>query len=158
MASAIEKLITEMVIGSQLSQLRFVRDKLNGIGHELGVPDRPLSELLVAVDELLSNVVKYAWSEQPGFDPAEHRICIRIVSGLEKLEVELIDDGRAFDPRATPAPQVRSAGRRPRPGGVGLQILKKLVDEIYYERINGRNRTRIVKRYSPLDYEPGSER
>jgi len=157
MPAASEQQVTEMAIASQLSQLGLVRDKLQDIGHELGVPDRRLSELLVAVDELLSNVVKYAWSEETEVDPARRQIAVRIVSGPAQIEVEFVDAGRAFDPLATPAPQPRVAGRRPRPGGVGLQILKKLVDEIYYERIDGLNRTRMIKRYGHLDGEAESE-
>jgi len=153
MPPAIEQRPTDIAIRSEVSQLGLLRETLERLGHELAVPDERLAELLVAVDELLSNVIKYAWSDQPEADRAKHRIAIRIVPGREQIEIEVTDDGRAFDPRA--AAQARPAGRRPRPGGVGLQMLKKLVDEIYYERSDGLNRTRLIKRYAQLGSRRG---
>jgi xanthine permease XanP len=54
--------------------------------------------------------------------------------------VKIIDDGRMFDPRAAPKRNKPPTGQRPRPGGVGVQMTKQLVDRIDYARIGNRNR------------------
>jgi anti-sigma regulatory factor (Ser/Thr protein kinase) len=60
--------------------------------------------------------------------------------------VEIVDDGREFDPRQAPAPEPQPAGRR-EPGGLGIHLVKQLVDRLEYERIDGRNRTVVTKQY-----------
>jgi anti-sigma regulatory factor (Ser/Thr protein kinase) len=139
--------VTEIVIGSEIGQLARVRDALDRLGRQHGMAEQRLADLLVAVDELLSNIVKYAWADQSGGGQADHRIAVRIVPGLEQIELEVADDGRPFDPLTARPPAPPAPGERPRPGGVGLHMLKKLVDEIYYQRNEGRNRTRLTKRY-----------
>ena len=50
---------------------------------------------------------------------------------------------RAINPRPVPP----SPGREPRTGGVGIHMVKQLVDRIDYARIDGRNRVTLVKQY-----------
>lgn len=137
----------EMVIPNDMSGLALVRAKLEELGENVGLPETVVIQLLVGVDELISNVIKYGWPDEAHAENARHEISIRIRSGAGSIEVEITDDGCAFDPRLPPPPLSRAAAARPKPGGVGLQMLPELVDHIHYERVAGRNRTVITKRY-----------
>ena len=139
----------ELVIRNDMAELAAVLDSLERLGNEIGLPEDVLTQLGVGLDELVSNVIKYAWPD--GADGALHEINIRMRAGAERIEVEIIDDGRAFDPGLAPPPMPPPSGRRPRPGGVGLNMVRQLVDDIHYERVDGRNRTVIRKRYRPGD-------
>jgi serine/threonine-protein kinase RsbW len=132
---------TEVVIRSHLAQLANLRDSLETIGAELGVPHKPLMELHVALDEIASNVIKYGWP-----DGGNHKLRVRITGYDDRVKIEIIDDGREFDPRLAPRPEPKPAGRR-RPGGLGIHLVKQLVDRLEYERVGGRNRTVITKQY-----------
>jgi serine/threonine-protein kinase RsbW len=133
----------EIVIRNELAELANLRDGLERIGAELGVPGKPLMQLQIALDEIASNAIKYGWP-----DGGNHKLCVRISGQQDRIEVEIVDDGRAFDPRQAPPPERLPAGRRPRPGGVGIHMVKQLVDKVEYERIGGRNRTVMTKRYA----------
>jgi serine/threonine-protein kinase RsbW len=133
----------DIVIRNDLAELSILRDRLDSLGRQLGVPGKPLMQLQVALDEIASNVVKYGWPEG-----GSHRLLVRITARHDRIEVEIVDDGRAFDPRQAPPPERLPAGRRPRPGGVGIHMVKQLVDKVEYERIGGRNRTVMTKRYA----------
>jgi anti-sigma regulatory factor (Ser/Thr protein kinase) len=135
------KLTTDLTIRDDLSGLAVLRDNLNRIGAELGVPDKPLMQLQVALDEIASNVIKYGWH-----GGGNHELRVRITGYRDRIEVEIIDDGREFDPRHAPPPEPLPAGRR-RPGGLGIHMVKQLVDRVGYERVGGHNRTIITKQY-----------
>jgi serine/threonine-protein kinase RsbW len=133
----------DIAIRNDVAELGILRDRLEWLGREFGIPGKPLMQMQVALDEIASNVVKYGWPEG-----GNHRLLVRITARHDRIEVEIIDDGRAFDPRQASSPERLPAGRRPRPGGVGIHMVKQLVDKIEYERIGGRNRTVMTKRYA----------
>jgi serine/threonine-protein kinase RsbW len=130
----------ELVIRNDPMEIAVVRDALDRLGKELQVPTRALTQLQVALDEIVSNVVKYSWP-----DGGVHQLMVRILVDATGISLDVFDDGQPFDPRHAPEPAARPAGRRPRPGGVGVQMVKKLVDDLAYERTDGRNHTRLTK-------------
>jgi serine/threonine-protein kinase RsbW len=135
--------IADIVIRNDVAELATLRSELESISAKFGVPEKSLIQLQIALDEIASNVIKYGW-----YDGGNHELCIRITGRRDRIEVEIVDDGRAFDPRQAPTPARALPGARRRPGGVGLHMVKQLVDNLEYERIGGRNRTLITKRYA----------
>jgi len=131
----------EIVIRNSIAELANLRDGLERIGAKLGVPGKPLMQLQVALDEVASNVIKYGWP-----DGGNHELCVRITGQQDRIEVEIVDDGREFDPRLAPPSEPQKAGRR-QPGGLGIHLVKQLVDRLDYERVGGRNRTVMTKQY-----------
>lgn len=93
----------------------------------------------LALDELLSNVIKYAYD-----DGAVHRIAVRIELD-EPASLTIEDDGRAFDPlKDAPAP-VLDGPVEDRPiGGLGLHILRSMGMRLDYRRERDRNRLHVV--------------
>jgi anti-sigma regulatory factor (Ser/Thr protein kinase) len=130
----------DLVMHNDLSEIAIVRDALDQVGKELGVPARSLVYLQVALDEVVSNVVKYSWP-----DGGKHELLVRITVSAISVALDIFDDGRPFDPREAPVPNLPREGQRPRPGGVGIHMTKKLVDSLTYERIDGRNHTSLIK-------------
>jgi anti-sigma regulatory factor (Ser/Thr protein kinase) len=131
----------EIVIRNEIAELAELRDGLERIAAELGVPGKPLMQLQIALDEIASNVIKYGWP-----DGGNHKLCVRITGQQDRIEVEIIDDGRAFDPRQASPSEPPPAGRR-QPGGLGIHLVKQLVDRLEYERVGDRNRTIMTKQY-----------
>ena len=131
----------EIVIRNEIAELATLSDGLERIGAELGVPGKPLMQLQVALDEIASNVIKYGWP-----DGGNHELRVRIRGQHGRIEVEIVDDGRAFDPRQAPPSELQPAGRR-QPGGLGIHMVKQLVDRLDYKRVGGHNRTVMTKQY-----------
>jgi serine/threonine-protein kinase RsbW len=131
---------TRIVIRNNAADLASLTAAMERVGAEHGMPEKSLFHLQVALDEIVSNVIKYAWPEG-----GDHVIEIRITLRDDGVEVEIIDDGRTFDPRDAPKRDKPLPGRRPQPGGVGVQMTKQLVDRIDYARIGNRNHTTLTK-------------
>jgi len=132
----------EIRLRNSLSEIGAARDALDGLGNEFSMPMKPLMQLQIALDEVVSNVVKYSWQ-----DGAEHEFLVRITVHPAGVDVEILDDGLAFDPLVAPAPSPPVPGQRPPPGGLGIHMAKKLLDDVKYERTGGRNHTTLCKRF-----------
>jgi anti-sigma regulatory factor (Ser/Thr protein kinase) len=97
----------------------------------------------VALDEILSNVVKYGYAGQR--DPGRIEIVLRLET--EALEMLILDDAPPFDPLQAARPDT-SLGVEERPfGGLGIEIVRRLMDVIEYRRRDdGRNQLTLRRR------------
>jgi anti-sigma regulatory factor (Ser/Thr protein kinase) len=130
----------DVTIQNEVKEIAAVRDALDHLGRELEVPAPALMQLQVALDEIVSNVIKYSW-----IDGGKHEVLVRINVNATSVSLDIFDDGQPFDPRLAPLPDRPPPSQRPRAGGVGIQMVKKLVDDLAYERTDGRNHTRLTK-------------
>ena len=116
-------------VESHVSQL------LDRVGLVYSVPAEVLTDLRIALDEVVTNIVSYAY-----VDKESHDITIRcqIRDGL--LETTIEDDGVAYDPLRAPAPDLDAPLATRRVGGLGVHFVKNLMNSVSYERVEGRNR------------------
>jgi anti-sigma regulatory factor (Ser/Thr protein kinase) len=98
--------------------------------------DEDGARLQIILDELFTNVVKY------GYEGAAAQGHIEVALSLEadRLIIEFVDDGGPFDPLASPAPDLDLPAEERKIGGVGIAIVRALVDEAGYRRDGNRNR------------------
>lgn len=93
------------------------------------VPDRAAWRLKVAMDEVIANIVSYGAPVD-----GEAAIDVWLRRDGHVLEVRVADDGVPFDPLSSPAPDVTASLEARRPGGLGIALVRALVDEVRYER------------------------
>jgi sigma-B regulation protein RsbU (phosphoserine phosphatase) len=102
-----------------------------GLRHQLNETSHNVK---VALDEILTNVISYAYD-----DAREHIIVIRLSLDQEKWTVEVEDDGRPFNPLNAPEPDTKQLLEERPIGGLGIHLVRKLIDELEYRRQNNRN-------------------
>ena len=96
----------------------------------------------LALDELLTNVVSYAFEN----DADTPVITLALHLTDERLEARLEDNGRPFNPlRDAPAPDLDLSAEDRRVGGLGIHLTKAFVHALTYERVDGWNRLYLVQ-------------
>jgi anti-sigma regulatory factor (Ser/Thr protein kinase) len=102
------------------------------------------ADFAVVLDEVASNVVNYAYG-----GGSDRPIVVEARAEAGELQVEVIDEGPPFNPLERPAPATdQPLSQRPI-GGLGIHIVKELMDEVDYRRVDDRNRLRFAKRLRP---------
>lgn len=97
------------------------------------------TQLRMALEEIYVNVTRYAYPSGDGW--AEIRISVE--DGVATLK--LIDGGTQFDPLAKPDPDTMLSGEERQIGGLGIFMVKTMVDEVEYEYIDGCNQLTMRK-------------
>jgi serine/threonine-protein kinase RsbW len=119
---------------NHLSELTTLGEKLESVGSALGLPQRCLFEINLALDELFTNIISYGFQDQ-----SEHFIRVNISADRDVLTVVLEDDGIAFNPVASIPPELPCSLDECKVGGLGIHLVKNLMDEVAYERRAGTN-------------------
>lgn len=113
---------------------------VEALGQTLGLSGRTVFGITLALEELFTNIVSYAFT-----DSGEHRICISIAKENETLVIRIEDDGLPFDPVQAKAPELGCSLEESAVGGLGIHIAKKMMDAFSYERKKNRNITTLRK-------------
>ena len=130
----------ELVIRNRIDELPRVIAALDALVQRHELPDAAL-DMHVALDEVLSNIVKYACE-----DIDSHDIHVRLKVSSGQLEAEVEDDGKAFDPLHAIQPDRKPPLAERKPGGLGVSIVKRLMSEVSYTRAHGRNCITLTRR------------
>lgn len=126
---------TETTIRNRRDDLPRVVRAVDRLAAEHHIAAQVVSDMQIALDELLTNIVKYGYT-----DDAEHEIRIRLRVLDDALEATVEDDGVPFNPLESKAPDTSRPLRERRIGGVGLHFVKNLMSDVRYNRVGNRNR------------------
>lgn len=94
----------------------------------------------LALDEVLTNIISHGYN-----DASAHTIHVTLVLEKEVVKTTIEDDACAFDPRTAPPPDIESPLEARPIGGLGVHLVRQLMDRIEYVRSNGRNRLVLWK-------------
>lgn len=117
---------THAVIGTPA--VRRIAEALDAFCADERLPHEVAWRLRVALDEIVANIVAYT----PAAAHGTLDVWFRRNGGA--VEVIVADDGPAFDPLARPAPDVTLPLEARQPGGLGIALVKSLMDEVSYTR------------------------
>lgn len=126
--------IVSFELKNDLSELDRLCQNCESIGESFGMSKKLIFEMNLALDELFTNIISYGFQ-----DDKEHIIKIEIKKEGDAFLMRIEDDGIPFDPIAAEAPDLECPIEDCRIGGLGIHLIKKLMDEICYERVNGVN-------------------
>ena len=106
---------------------------MTGLAADVGVPGEKVARLDLAIEEWATNVCRYAY---PGGNGS---VWVAVRREGPTLVVELSDEGSPFDPTAAAEPDVSLPLQERSPGGLGLLLMRRMVDEVSYRRDGHRN-------------------
>jgi serine/threonine-protein kinase RsbW len=129
---------------NDLSELKRMSAWIYQTGKLMELPQALAFELDLCATEAVTNIITYAYD-----GAASHRIRLRLGQALSRVNIEIEDDGKPFNPlEFPPAPPVSSVEDAPL-GGRGIHLIRSLMTECKYHRRDGKNIFTMVSRQRP---------
>ena len=133
---------------NSLSELDALCQKLQQFAEGLGLSNKALFQICLAIEEIFSNIITYGYT-----DDAVHWIKIAISYEHGIFAIRLEDDGIPFDPLSAEEPDCQCPVEERKVGNLGIHLCKKVMDEMLYERCGNKNV--LTLRKGIKDAEPG---
>ncbi len=131
----------EVTVEATLESIPVITEFVDGQLEQFDCPVKAQMQIDIAIDELFSNIVHYAY--HPGTGPATVRV--EVIEEPLSVVITFIDQGVPYDPLAKADPDVTLSVEEREIGGLGIYIVKKKMNEITYEYKDGRNILKIRK-------------
>ncbi len=133
-----------LVIANDVRELRRMSAWFEASSRSLGVPERSREDLEVCANEAVTNVIAHGWDSS-----GEHSIALRLERLGSDIALEIVDEGRPFDPLAGPSQAISLDLESAPVGGLGLPLIRGLLPRSRYARIQGRNVLTLVASGAP---------
>ena len=128
-------------VESRTERLIAVRDFVSEAARAFGFGDEDISKIALAVDEACTNVIKHAYRSDP-----TKIIQVHVSAGNGTFEVAIRDDGVRFNPAQVQPPDMKEYLTHYRRGGLGVYLMKSLMDRVEYSIAPGKaNEVRLIK-------------
>lgn len=119
-----------------------IREFVGEIARKGGFSDKDVYNIQLATDEAASNIIEHAYENRPDG-------ILELSCGVNKdvITIMLVDHGESFDPSEVPLPDLKADLSDRKIGGLGIFLMRKLMDEVTYEpRPNRSNVLTMTKR------------
>jgi serine/threonine-protein kinase RsbW len=134
-----------MRLSGKLASLYAFLDFVTSCAGEQGFTREKISEIELALEEVLVNIIKYAYKDC-GIDGDIEITCKRDNAG--SLVIEIVDSGIAFDIFSAREPDITADIEERQIGGLGIFFVKALMDDVRYQRKDDRNILTLVVKNS----------
>ena len=136
---------SSLTVPADVDRLGEVTAFLEGELEKADCPMEDLFNFTLVAEEVFVNIAHYAYDGRQG------DVEMSYVFDEETREVEIVfsDSGIPFDPTSRPAPDTTLAPGQRQVGGLGIHLVRKLMDEVTYEYQGGKNLLTVKKRLSP---------
>lgn len=141
----VQDIVEEQVkVPAQFSYLRVLRKFVSRIGKKYGFSSRELYAFIASVDEACTNIIEH------GYNHGDGSITIKAIANDKSFTIELVDQGKSFDPKQVKNPDLHNYVQIGKRGGLGIFIMRKLLDEIDYITTQEGNTLRLIKFRQPI--------
>ena len=136
-----KKISSELKVKSRTENLALIRDFISSKAYAAGLSKEEVENIMLAVDEACTNVIKHAYKSFP-----DGEINILVEQNTKKFSITIEDFGNSFNPDSVPEPNLREYHEEKRIGGLGMYLMKTLMDEVEYISVPGKfNKVKLVK-------------
>ena len=133
--------VRELTMDARLENIEKAIAFVDGQMEGVGCPAKVRMQIHIAVEEVFGNIAHYAY--HPGTGPATVRVEIEETPLC--AVVTFIDNGMPYDPLAKEDPDISLSAEERQIGGLGIYMVKKIMDDITYGYKNGQNILKIKK-------------
>ncbi|MCX7798380.1 MAG: ATP-binding protein [Melioribacter sp.] len=136
-----KKFEKHLTVKSTTENLIKVREFARTAAEECLFHEEDVEKIVLAVDEACTNIIKHAYNYSP-----EGIIDISIFVDNNKFVISIVDNGESFNPNIVPEPDIREFYKQKKVGGLGMYLMKKLMDEVKYSTVSdNKNQVMLIK-------------
>ena len=138
----------ELVLTNDPAEIGKIAPFVEEIGQELALTQEEVFNLNLALEEAAANVIHYAYADESGITcSANEKKCrIKAEKAQGLLTLTLADRGKEFDPTRREDPDLSLPAEERPIGGLGIFLIKQLMDSVEYRREGGENLLILKKR------------
>ena len=122
-----------MIIGSDVAEIPEVTAWLEEVMRGSGFTEEAILDTQLAVEEAITNVIVHGYKESGG------EVVITCHVHSDRMEVEIADTAPRFDPLSMPEPDLDGSIEERRIGGLGVFLIRQVMDGVSYRYENGKN-------------------
>jgi len=137
--------LIELTLVNRSSELQRLASELERFAQNHRIPEPDIHAFSLSLDELVTNTIAYGYDDQ-----GPHEIRVRLALANGRLSAEVEDDGRPFNPLTAPLPDLTSAVEDRPVGGLGIHLVRSLMDHVDYRRESGKNHLMMRKQLSTV--------
>lgn len=137
MAKAIKHTIT---VHASTEHLAKVRDFVATHASDFGFSEPAIADIRLAVDEAFTNIIEHAYDND-----AQQTVAIALGHDGQTFWISLCDTGKSFTLADYKKPDLEEKIKQKKRGGVGVYLIKKLMDDVEYLQQNSRNEIHMTK-------------
>ena len=126
-------------VNADLEKLAIIADFTTASARELGLSEKGVFQLELAVDEVASNIILHGYTHQTG------PIHLSIWKEKDRIIIKIKDKGEPFNPLEADKPDLEAPLEERSPGGLGIHFLKTVTDSVHYQFKDGKNILTLIK-------------
>lgn len=131
----------EITVDATIDNVQTITDFVDERLEEMNCPVKAQMQLNIVIDELCSNVARYAYSDKTG----KVTVSVDTVDKPMKVWLTFTDEGVPYNPLAKEDPDITLSAEERKLGGLGIYMVKKMMDEFRYEYKDGKNIVTVCK-------------
>ena len=130
-----------IILANDLSEISRLYEFIEELGNEFSLSPDIVFNLNLVLEEAVVNVINYAY-------PKEEHESIYLSARMHDGSIILVltDTGKEFDPTAAPEADVTLSADERQIGGLGIFLIRQIMNEVKYERIEGKNVLTLEKK------------
>ena len=142
-------LLSHACLSNKIEEIQTIFQTVESLQETLSVSPKTIFQLKLVIEEIFTNIISYGYDNN-----RPNLVDLKISFENERLGVEIVDDGRPFNPiEEAPEPDLTASLEAKRVGGLGIHLLFTLMEDPAYHRIDGRNHLVF---YKTLEKEPSA--
>ena len=130
----------KLVLKNQIAEINRLATFIEELGEELNLPSDLIFNLNLVLEEAISNVILYAYPKEE-----QQEIVLTAKKSDKSLIFVLTDSGKEFDPTQAPDADVTLSADEREIGGLGIYLIRQIMNKVEYQRIEGKNVLTLVK-------------
>lgn len=130
-----------IILANDISEISRLYEFVEEVGHDFELSPDIVFNLNLVLEEAVVNIINYAY-------PKEEHESIYLSARMHEGSIVLVltDTGKEFDPTAAPEADITLSADERQIGGLGIFLIRQIMNEVKYERIEGKNVLTLEKK------------